>query len=227
MYGITGEAQVELWTYWLSAIHSLLIFLSSHVGLGTGLAIVTLTLLLRTAILPLSWSVAYRSTIRQKRMLRLQPELARLKAECGNQPQVYAQRMMALYQRHGISVMDWRSVLGSLLQMPLFLGMYQTLRAGGNGARFLWVETLSRPDLWFALLAGLTTMLVMAANPDLPEQMRLMLILVPSILAAIAALKFCSALAVYWTVSNCYSAVQTGVLQYVVARRIRSGAVSI
>jgi YidC/Oxa1 family membrane protein insertase len=126
MYGITGEAQVELWTYWLSAIHSLLIFLSSHVGLGTGLAIVTLTLLLRTAILPLSWSVAYRSTIRQKRMLRLQPELARLKAECGNQPQVYAQRMMALYQRHGISVMDWRSVLGSLLQMPLFLGMYQT-----------------------------------------------------------------------------------------------------
>jgi membrane protein insertase Oxa1/YidC/SpoIIIJ len=57
--------------------------------------------------------------------------------------------------------------------------------------------------------------------------MRLLLILVPSILAAVAALKFCSALAVYWTVSNCYSAVQTSVLHYVIARRIRSGAVSI
>jgi YidC/Oxa1 family membrane protein insertase len=124
-------------------------------------------------------------------------------------------------------IMDWRSVLGSLVQMPLFLGMYQTLRAGVNGARFLWVETLARPDPVFAMLAALTTMLMMAANPDLPEQMRVMLILIPSILAAIAALKFCSALAVYWTVSNCYSAVQTGAMHYVVARRIKSGAVRI
>jgi membrane protein insertase Oxa1/YidC/SpoIIIJ len=126
-----------------------------------------------------------------------------------------------------MTVVDWRSVLGSLAQMPLFLGMYQTLRAGANGARFLWVETLSRPDPWFAVLAGLTTMLVMAANPDLPEPMRLILILVPSIMIALAALKFCSALALYCTVSNCYSAVQTSVLHYVVARRIRSGAVAI
>jgi YidC/Oxa1 family membrane protein insertase len=184
-------------------------------------------LLLRTAILPISWRVAYRGSIRQKKMLRLQPELARLKLECGSKPQIYAQRMMKLYQENGMTMMDWRSILGSLVQMPLFLGMYQTLRAGANGARFLWVETLSRPDPWFALLAGLTTMLVMAANPDLPEQMRLILIVVPSILAAIAALKFCSALAVYWTVSNAYSAVQTGVLHYMIARRIRSGVVSI
>jgi membrane protein insertase Oxa1/YidC/SpoIIIJ len=41
------------------------------------------------------------------------------------------------------------------------------------------------------------------------QQMRLMLILVPGILALIAALKFCSALAVYWTVSNGYSTLQT------------------
>jgi YidC/Oxa1 family membrane protein insertase len=205
----------------------LLIFLSSGVGLGTGFGIVALTLLLRTVILPISWPIAYRGSIRQKKMLRLQPELARLKLDHGAQPRIYAERLMKLYQDNGMTMMDWRSVLGSLMQMPLFLGMYQTLRAGVNGARFLWVETLARPDPVFAVLAALTTMLMMAANPDLPEQMRLILILVPSILAAIAALKFCSALAVYWTVSNCYSAIQTSALHYVVARRIRSGAVSI
>jgi len=160
-------------------------------------------------------------------MRRLQPELQRIKLEYGNQPRIHAERMMKLYQDHGMTVMDWRSLFGSLLQLPLFLGMYQTLRTGVNGARFLWVETLSRPDPVLAMLAALTTMLMMAANPDLPEQMRVMLILVPSILAAIAALKFCSALAVYWTVTNCYSAIQTGTLHYVVARRIKSGAVTI
>jgi YidC/Oxa1 family membrane protein insertase len=218
---------MELWTHWLNAIHGLLIFLSSGVGLGTGLGIVVLTLLLRTLILPISWSTAYRGSIRQKKMLRLQPELARLKLEHGDEPRIYAERVMKLYQDNGMTVMDWQSVLGSLMQIPLFLGMYQTLRAGVNGARFLWVETLARPDPVFAILAALTTMLMMAANPDLPEQMRLILILVPSILAALMALKFCSALAVYWTVSNCYSAVQTGALHYVIARRIKSGAVRI
>lgn len=218
---------MELWAQWLDAIHSLLIFLSSQVGLGTGLGIVALTLLLRTLILPISWPIAYRGSIRQKKMLRLQPELARLKLEHGDEPRIYAERMMKLYQDNGMTVMDWRSVLGSLVQMPLFLGMYQTLRAGVNGARFLWVETLARPDPLFAILAALTTMLMMAANPDLPEQMRVLLILIPSILAAIAALKFCSALAVYWTVSNCYSAIQTGALHYVIARRVKSGAVRI
>jgi YidC/Oxa1 family membrane protein insertase len=204
---------MELWTYWLAAIQSLLTFFTSQVGLGAGLGIVALTLVLRTAILPISWRVAYRGSIRQKKMLRLQPTLARLKLECGDVPRDYAQRTMKLYQEHGLSVMDWRGIFGSLVQMPLFLGVYQTLRAGA--------------DPWFALLAGLTTMLVMAANPDLPEHMRLLLILVPSILAAVAALKFCSALAVYWIVSNCYSAVQTGVLHHVLARRIKSGVVSI
>ncbi len=218
---------MELWTYWLNAIQSLLTFFSSHLGLGTGFSIVVLTLLLRTVILPISWPIAYRGSIRQKTMLRLQPELARLKRQYGDEPRIYAERMMKLYQDNDMRVMDWRSVFGSLMQMPLFLGMYQTLRAGVNGARFLWVETLARPDPVFAILAALTTVLMMAANPDLPEQMRLILILVPSILAALMALKFCSALAVYWTVSNCYSAIQTSVLHYVVAKRIKSGSVRI
>jgi YidC/Oxa1 family membrane protein insertase len=218
---------MELWTLWLGAIQGLLTFLSSQIGLGAGVGIVTLTLLLRTAILPISWRVGYRGSIRQKKMLRLQPELQRLKVECGDDTQLYAQRMMKLFKDHGMSAIDLGSILGSLVQMPLFLGMYQTLRAGTNGARFLWVQTLSRPDPWFALIAGLTTLLVMTANPDLPEQMRLILILVPGILAALAALKLCSALAVYFTVSNCYSALQTGVMHYVISRRIKSGAVSI
>jgi YidC/Oxa1 family membrane protein insertase len=218
---------MELWTQWLDAIHGLLIVFSSNLNLGTGVGIVVLTLLLRTVILPISWPIAYRGSIRQKKMVRLQPALQRLKSEYGGEPRICAERIMKLYQDNGMTVMDWRSVLGSLVQMPLFFGMYQTLRAGVNGARFLWVETLARPDPVFAIIAALTTMLMMMANPDLPQQLRLMLILIPSILAAIAALKFCSALAVYWTVSNCYSAIQTGALHYTIARRIKSGTVRI
>ena len=45
---------------------------------------------------------------------------------------------------------------------------------------------------------------MITANPDLPEQMRLFMILVPSVLAIAAALHFCSALSLYWVASNCF-----------------------
>lgn len=82
---------MELWTYWLGALHGLLSFLSSQLGLGAGLSVIALTMLLRILILPLSWRIAYRGSVRQKTMRRLQPQLANLKMECGNEPHVYAQ----------------------------------------------------------------------------------------------------------------------------------------
>jgi YidC/Oxa1 family membrane protein insertase len=107
--------------------------------------------------------------------------------------------------------------------LPVLLGLYQALRKGARGP-FLWVKDLSQPDCWLAFLAGLTTVLLMSVNPDLPEHMRLVLVVVPSIIAVIVALKVASAISLYWTASNCYSAVQTAVLHRTVARRVRSKA---
>jgi membrane protein insertase Oxa1/YidC/SpoIIIJ len=111
--------------------------------------------------------------------------------------------------------------------MPLFLGMFQVLRSLGEGARFLWVPNLFKPDVLFALIAGVTTALMITANPDLPEQMRLFMILVPSVIAIVAALHVCSALSLYWVASNCFSAAQTVALHFVVGRRLRAGTLKI
>jgi len=132
-----------------------------------------------------------------------------------------------LYRKHDLSVLDGKSLLGGLAQMPLFLGMFQALRSVGDGARFLWVPNLFKPDVLFALIAGVTTALMITANPDLPEQMRLFMILVPSVMAIMAALHFCSALSLYWVASNSFSAAQTVALHFVVGRRIRAGTLKI
>jgi YidC/Oxa1 family membrane protein insertase len=218
---------MQLWTQWLELIRMLLHFLSTDIGLGGGLGILVLTFLLRATLLPLSWFIAYRGIVRQEQMARLQPELLRLKTRFAAEPQRYAEQMRALYREHGLSIMDGRSLLGSLAQMPILVGMYQVLRDGISGVRFLWVQSLSRPDLWLALLAGFTTILMMAANPDLPESTRLLMILVPSVLAVLFALKVSSALAVYWTASNSFSAVQTVALHRVIARRVRLGLLKV
>ena len=222
-----SKATMELWTQWLDAIRELLNWLSSDLGLGLGLSILVLTFGMRTALLPISWLGAYRGAIRQRKMAKLQPTLAEIKKRCGADPNQYLRQMKALYADHGLTMMDGRSALAALPQMPVFLGMYQVLRDGAQGVRFLWIQSLAKPDVWLALLAGVSTLLLMMANPDLPQNMRLLLIVVPSILAVFMALKFCSALAVYWTASNCFSAVQTATVHFVVRRRIRAGVVRI
>lgn len=216
---------MNYWTIWLDVIRSLVEILSS--GLGLGLAVIATTLLLRTAVLPISWSIAYRGCIRQKKMTRIQPELQRIKEQFADKPDLYFQHMQALYAKNGLSFVDGKSLIGSLLQMPLLLGMFQVLRNVGNGVRFAWVPNLLKPDIALAIIAGITTALMMMVNPDLPEPMRVFIILVPSIIAVIAALKFCSALSLYWATSNCFTAIQTVVLHFVVGRRVRSGVLKI
>jgi YidC/Oxa1 family membrane protein insertase len=201
--------------------------LSSGLGLGTGLGIIAMSIALRAALLPISWPAAYRGCIRQKKMARLQPELQRINDQFADDPRTRAERTIALYREHGLTALDGRGLLAALVQMPIFLGMFQVLRDGTNATRFLWIENLSRPDFFLALLAGLTTMLMMAANPDLPEHMRLILIIVPCVIAVVGALKIASAVALYWTTSNCFSALQTLALHAIVSRHVKSGRVKI
>jgi YidC/Oxa1 family membrane protein insertase len=218
---------MELWAFWIDGIRGLLHFLASDLGLGIGLGIFALTLVTRSALLPLTWSVGYRGCIRQKTMARLQPQLKRLKDEFGTDPKQYAEQLQKLYAAQGLSFLDARGLFGLIAQTPIFLGMYQVFRESGNAGRFLWIKDLAKPDLALALIVGLTTAVLMAANPDLPEQMRLLLIVVPAILAVVTALKLGSALAVYFAASNCFSAAQTYCLHALVARRVKSGALVI
>lgn len=218
---------MNLWTFWLDTLRGLVDTLSSEVGLGLGFAIIAATILLRAALLPISWSAAYRSSIRQKKMKQLQPELQNLKDKYADKPDVYMQQMLALYRQHNLTFVDGKGLLGALAQMPIFLGMFQALRSMGDGVRFLWIPNLLKPDVLLALIAGITTALMFMVNPDIPEQMRMFMIVVPSIMAIVLAFQFGSALAVYWASTNFFSALQTIALHFVVERRLRAGTLKI
>ena len=218
---------MDIWATWLDSIGGILTMLSSGAGLGLGLSIVVGTVLLRAVLLPLAWPIAYRACLRQKKMVKLQPELRALQESFRDKPEVYLAKMQELYRAHDLALVDAKSFVGALAQLPVFLGMFQVLRNAGDGVRFLWVGNLLRPDVALALIAGLTTALMMAVNPDIPEQLRIVMIVLPSIVAVVAALQFSSALAIYWATSNTFSAVQTVLLHLVVRRRVRTGAIQL
>lgn len=214
---------MALWHFWLASIQHMLAFTAYDMHLGMGLSIILLTLVARSALLPITWSGAYQADVRRRKLRALEPALEALKKRFETDRQRYAQEMMQLYRREGIAVVDKASLVGALIQLPVFLGIYQVLRALRTAGRFLWIADLSRPDFWLAMIAGAATMALMAMNPDLPEHVRVFLILVPAIFTVLAALKFSAALSLYWTTTNVFSGVQAVALRAAAVRRARAG----
>jgi YidC/Oxa1 family membrane protein insertase len=218
---------MQIWSFWLEMLQGTLQLLSSSFGLSAGVSIIGLTLLLRFVLLPVSWWSAYYGGIHQKTVRSLQPDLQALRERFKDTPEMLMEQTLKLYRRRGISFVSGRPIVGALVQMPVVLGMFQVFKSSTEAARFLWVSSLARPDLWLAILVGITTAMMIAANPDLPEQTRMVLVAVPSIIAVLFALKFSSALGLYWITSNVFTAIQTLTVHLVIDRRIRDGRVVI
>ncbi len=108
-----------------------------------GLAIIVVTLLVRTATLPFM----LKSTKSMKKMQKLQPEIEKIKEEVGEDQQEMQRRMMQLYRDHGASPLG--GCLPIFLQLPVFIAFYRMLANAFElrGAPFgLWITDLSQPD---------------------------------------------------------------------------------
>ena len=107
-----------------------------------GLAILFVSILIWVVFFPLTWS-----GIRMMRaMSEIQPQVAKIQKEHKNNPQKMNQLMMELYKKHRVNPLS--GCLPMLLQMPIFLSLYQVLMRSPQlkGASFLMIRDLSAPD---------------------------------------------------------------------------------
>jgi YidC/Oxa1 family membrane protein insertase len=198
-----------LWNAWPDFLQSILHTLAISWGLGTGLAIIILAVGVRATLTPLTWSLAYRSAVRQSKLASLEPALKALRARYAHDPHTQMQKTLELYRQHGLKMADGKSLFGALVQIPVIYGLYRVLSQGVGANGFLWVRNLARPDALLAMLAALTTAAMMAVAPHSSEQLRLVLILLPAIVRFLAALHVSSGIALYWITSNLIGTAQT------------------
>jgi YidC/Oxa1 family membrane protein insertase len=226
-YGLTGSlSKLFLW---------LLNWFNSKTA-SFGLAIVFLTIIVRFAIWPLSLK-AYRSMRKMSQLAPMMNEIKeRYKNKPQNRENAQKQQMetMGLYREYQVSPVG--GCLPVLLQMPIFFGYFGMLNHGVEmrGHSFLWAKDLSLPDTVFILpifggiplnplplVMTLTMYLQMKLMPQTPpspgmsetmaqqmEMQKKMFKFMP-----LFFLLFCygnaSALALYWTVQNVVSILQT------------------
>lgn len=107
----------------IQPIFNLLIGLYSIIPGGDfGVSLIVFTILVRFALYPL----VKRQLHQSKAMRKLQPQLAKIKAEAKGNKQLETTLMMDLYKRNGVS--PFRSILILFIQLPIFIAIFQVVR---------------------------------------------------------------------------------------------------
>lgn len=112
----------------LKPVLNFLIVLSNVLFSDFGLAIIFLTILVRTVMLPLTLKQLRSSRKMSEAMRAVQPKLQELKKKYAKDPRKLQQEQMKLYKEAGVSPMGCLSspmLVSTLLQIPIFIALYR------------------------------------------------------------------------------------------------------
>lgn len=172
------------------------------------LAILLLTIVVRTLILPLTIK-QYRSS---KAMQALQPQMAEIKKKYKDNPQKQQEETMKLFQTHQVNPMA--GCLPLIVQMPVFIALYNAIYWNADiRSEKLLGFVLGEPSPWYFLpvLAAATTFIqskmMQKTQTTQAPGMGIILVIFP-VLIFVMSLSFPAALPMYWVFSNIYTIVQ-------------------
>lgn len=138
---------VDFGFFWPIARIMLAMLLAFHDWMGNwGLAIILLTFIVKVVLIPLT----HRSFKSAEKMRALKPEIDKLNEKYKDDASAKQQAIMALYKQHGVNPLG--GCLPSLLQMPIWIALYSTLRTAPELYRapfFGWIQDLSVADPFF------------------------------------------------------------------------------
>ncbi len=184
-----------------------------------GWCVVVITVLIKVVF----WPLTAFSTRSAKRMQALQPQVKAIQDKYKEDPMKAQQKVMAFYKEQKVSPLA--GCFPTLIQMPVFFGFLVMIRTAIElrGASFLWAHDLSRPDtVWMIpglhfplnplpLIMGVTMLWQSHLTPPSPgmdpaqaKMMRYM-----PLIFLIFLYNFSAGLALYWTVNNLLSVLQT------------------
>ncbi|MCL5411254.1 MAG: YidC/Oxa1 family membrane protein insertase [Patescibacteria group bacterium] len=215
----------EIWNFIHNQLLNLLLFLYNVLFQNLGLAVIALTVIIRTLLIPLTVP-----TLRgAKKMQELKPKLDELKRRHKDDKRRLQEEQMKLYKEHGVN--PAAGCLPNIVQIVVLIALYQvfisTFGQAHLNVQFLWLK-MTKPDPFFILpiSAGVTQLLLskmMAPaiekhpeeTPKKEESMEdmvytmqsQMLYLMP-LMTIVIGWQLPSGLVLYWFVTTLFSLVQ-------------------
>jgi YidC/Oxa1 family membrane protein insertase len=216
-------------TFFAKLLLSAMNWLHDVTTLGYGWTIVLITVIIKLMF----WPLTRASTRSMKRMQELAPQLKALKEKYKDDAQQLTKKQWELYKKNKVSPMS--GCLPMLIQMPVFIGFFTMIRSAIElrGAHFLWALDLSKPDTLF-MIPGVTFLPFISTPEGLPFNLLPLLMggamlwqshLTPAspgmdpsqakmmrympLIFLLFLYNYSSGLALYWTVNNVLTVLQT------------------
>jgi YidC/Oxa1 family membrane protein insertase len=179
-----------------------------------GLDIILLTVLVKIAF----WPLTRKSFESMRAMQKVQPEMQRLRDKYKDDPKQLNTEMMELYRRHKVNPLG--GCLPMVLQIPVFIGLYQALLNTielRHAPFVLWIHDLAAPERVvilgygipvLTLLLGASMFLQQKMSPPAgdPAQQRIMMFM--PIVFTFMFIGFPAGLTLYWLTNNVLTIVQ-------------------
>ncbi|HEY5709186.1 MAG TPA: YidC/Oxa1 family membrane protein insertase [Solirubrobacterales bacterium] len=211
----------------IDVANEVLKFFHDSVGLSWGGAIIALTIVTRTLLIPLT----YKQLKGMRALQALQPQIKEIQAKYKNDRQRMQQEMMRFYQENKVN--PFASCIPLLAQLPVFITLFYLLqnelpddigcKAGecGSEASFLFISDLTAKAAGGELIAllilyvgtQLISGMVMAITAD--KSQRIMMFVLPLIFVPFV-INFPAGLVLYWITTNVWTIGQ----QYTIQRLI-------
>ncbi|GIW42465.1 MAG: membrane protein insertase YidC [Candidatus Binatia bacterium] len=175
-------------------------------------------ILLTVAIKLLFWPLTQKSFRSMKELQKLQPQMQKIREKFRDDPEKMQREIMELYRRHKVNPLS--GCLPMLLQLPVFIGLYNTLLSAielRHAPFALWIRDLSQPDRLghfaipfvsppgipvLTLLMGASMFVQQWISPPAgdPAQQKLMLFM--PLVFTVIFINVPSGLVLYWLVNN-------------------------
>lgn len=186
-----------------------------------GLAIILVTVIIKTLLWPLTATAARSS----KRMAKIQEPMKALREKYKDDPKRMQMETMKLFREAKVNPLG--GCLPMLVQIPIFFGLFRMIMSASElrFAEFLWVGDLSASDtvaevLGFPInilpvLMGITMFYQMRMMPMAMDSAQQKIFRLMPVIFFIFCYTFSSGLVLYWTVQNLLTILQ----QYLTNRR--------
>ncbi len=237
-YGIKNFELMIDWGYFWFITQPMfkLIDLIFHVVGNFGIAILTVTVLVKAAFFPLA-NRSYRSMAKMK---AIQPQMATIKERFPDDKQKQQQEMMELYKREGVNPVA--GCLPIAIQIPVFFALYKVIFITiemRQAPFFGWIRDLSAPDptnifnlfglipydpthvpligsfldlgIW-PLVMGFSMFLQMKMNPEPTDPVQKQMFTWMPVIFTFMLGAFPAGLVIYWTWNNTLSVLQQSLI---------------
>lgn len=220
-------------TYIYQPILLSLVWLYHLLGNNLGFAIIAITLLIRTVLIPFTLP----SIKSAKKMAALRPDLATLKKKYGKDAKILQQKTVELYKEKGINPAG--GCLPMIVQFIFLIALYRVFMDSLSNGTLAGVEVVTRFFIWdlkakdpsyiLPALAGILQLIMSLAilpavenEPDkrpgtkeekqdvaeMAQTMQQQMVFMMPIMTVIFSLQFPSGLALYWVITTAFSLVQ-------------------